>query len=744
MFARRMALPIFVTGVILLSCSYPAAAQRTTISLDGTWSIAESTAAEEMPSQFDHQVAVPGLVNQAKPSFPGVDHYETWEFLWDWAFWQSYPKPVAAPVEFEKKCDGLGRTSQTRNYFWYQRTFTAPANRQSAVLVINKAQFGTAAWLNGKKLGEHLGCFTASRFDVVDALNWGGENRLVVRIGAHPGVMPRWAPYGTDNEKALWTPGIYDSVSLRLADNPVIETIQVAPRIDKSEIVVQTRLVNHGPAASFDVLYRVKTWKTGESVGAPLRRRLELGADEETTVTQTVPVPGAILWSPDHPFLYVLDTSTGGDSCTTRFGMREFRCDSQTGRAMLNGKVIYLRGSSFCLYRFFEDPNCGGLPWNEAWVRKLLVDMPKRMHWNCFRLCIGAVPQQWLDVADEAGLLLQYEFPIWSSIEPIRCKTWKEEEVTEQVREFVRDNWNHASVVIWDAANETNWPFLKDKLIPAVRGLDLSHRPWEDSFAGPSGPDDPYEVHPYLWGGGPPFVDMTKLEAMKGGKTKDGKLPGEVCFAPHAAIINEYGWLWLHRDGTPMNLSRLVYDHLVGPKATPDQRLEIYAYLLAGQTEFWRAYRNYAGVLYFTYLGGNPPTCATCDNFRDVRRLQFQPYFERYVGEAFKPLGVYVNFWQPELAAGSHRSYRVMLVNDTYEPAHGRLELVWQTPDGQGASVKSERDFEVAALGQASYDITLATPAESGKYVLATKAYWDGKSWSPTVARRNVIVNAHR
>ena len=151
------------------------------------------------------------------------------------------------------------------------------------MLVINKAQFGTAVWLNGKKIGEHLGCFTAGRFDAADALNWSGENRLVVRIGAHPGVMPRWAPYGTDNEKALWTPGIYDSVSLLLADNPAIETIQVAPRIDKSEIVVQTRLKNRGPAASFDcgvpredVENRRGGRRAGPpafAIGAPARRK---------------------------------------------------------------------------------------------------------------------------------------------------------------------------------------------------------------------------------------------------------------------------------------------------------------------------------------------------------------------------------------------------------------------------------------------------------------------------------------
>ena len=40
-----------------------------------------------------------------------------------------------------------------------------------------KAQFGTAVWLNGKSVGEHLGSFTAGHFDLTGAINWKGENR---------------------------------------------------------------------------------------------------------------------------------------------------------------------------------------------------------------------------------------------------------------------------------------------------------------------------------------------------------------------------------------------------------------------------------------------------------------------------------------------------------------------------------------------------------------------------------------
>jgi beta-galactosidase/beta-glucuronidase len=84
-------------------------------------------------------------------------------------------------------------------------------------------------------VGEHLPCFTAAIFDVSDKLRQ-GENEIVVRVGAHPGVLPASVSAGTDFEKNRWTPGIYDSVSLALSDNPAIETMQVAPSRDLQSI----------------------------------------------------------------------------------------------------------------------------------------------------------------------------------------------------------------------------------------------------------------------------------------------------------------------------------------------------------------------------------------------------------------------------------------------------------------------------------------------------------------------------
>jgi len=722
----------------LFLCTNPVLGERTDVSLNGTWQIEDSVSPERVPEAFQHSVPVPGLANLAKPPFPDVDRFDSREAIWNRVRFGELPESAWTSL-----ADSAGAPRQERNYFWYRKTFKVPAKKQVAILKINKAQFGTAVWLNGRKIGEHLGCFTAAYFNLTDALDWQGENQLVVRIGAHPGVLPKGAPGGTDFEKNKWTPGIYDSVSLLLTDNPVIETLQVAPRLEPSEIVVQTKIKNYSQAArAFELTHRVKTWKGEQEVSRAPGQRLELQPGEEKTWTQTIQIPNAQLWTPENPFLYALETSTGGDSVSTRFGMREFRFDTATKRAYLNGKVYFLRGSNITLHRFLEDPKAGALPWNEKWVRKLLAGIPKQMNWNTFRFCIGPVPDQWLDIADEAGLLIQNEFFVWTGHPSWAGKygrQWDPDEMIRQYKEWMRDNWNHPSVVIWDANNETLDDIFADQIIAAVRPLDLSNRPWENSYNGPAGPDDPAEDHPYLFittafGVGKPF-QMTDLEYAAGLTPNPLRPP-----SGHAMINNEYGWLWLNRDGTPTKLTSKIYESLLGPKATPEERFALNAYLLAGLTEFWRAYRNYAGVLHFVYLTSSYPGVYTSDHFRDVEALELEPHFKDYVSEAFKPLGVYINFWQPTLEADSKRRFFVMMVNDDYEAVQGKLALSLDTEEGVEA-IRRELPFALPGLGQQTYGIDLPVLDKPGKYLLKATAYPVGNQHrSPTVSRRKVSV----
>jgi len=304
----------------------------------------------------------------------------------------------------------------------------------------------------------------------------------------------------------------------------------------------------------------------------------------------------------------------------------------------------------------------------------------------------------------------------------------------------MRDNWNHPSVAIWDACNETVSPLLANTIIPAVRGDDLSNRPWEDGYNLPSGADDPMEDHPYLFSKNQkpatpkqPHFHMSDLEG--------AALPSHWGYASptsHALILNEYGWLWLNRDGSPTTLTKAVYDELLGPDSTAEQRLFTDAYLLGGLTEYWRAHRYYAAVLHFVYLTSSFPGVYTSDHFRDIEKLELEPTFADYMGEAFKPLGVYIDFWQPSLKAGASRRFTVMMINDDYDSRSGKLTLTLEGPGGAVAA-STETEFQLAGLGQQTVQLELAAPAKPGDYMLKAVAQAAGVA-TPTISRRQVKI----
>ncbi len=693
-----------------------APAGRTTLSLDGQWQIAESKLPDKIPASFTHTVPVPGLVHLAEPPFPDADQH-VHRFI------------------------GREQVEQDQDYFWYRKTFRAPSARAVAMLRIDKAQFGTAVWLNGRQLtpengawhSEYPGCFSASFWNLTRDIRWDAENTLLVRIGADPGVLPDDFPIGSDYEKTKWTPGIYDDVSVFFCDNPEIETIQVAPRIASDEIIVQATLKNNSAAAySGSLSYVVKTWKTDEQVATSGVDGISIEPGGEKVVTQTIKIPHAHLWWPEDPFLYVLETRAGGDSVQARFGMRELHFDPVTKRAYLNGRVYYLRGANIALHRFFDDPPSGGLPWDDAWVRRLLGTIPKEMHWNYFRFTIGPVPQHWLDVCDEGGLMVQNEFPIWEGRNKVEgySRTYDVDEMIRQFKDWMRDNWNHPSVVVWDATNETPNEIFNAQVIPAVRGLDLSHRPWEDSYNPPASPGDVEEWHPYLFYGH--HFKMSDLETMDG-RPSPGALPS----THNAVVINEYGALWLHRDGTPTSTTGKIYARLMGTNVTPRERFNEWAYLLAGETEYWRAYRHMAGIDYFVYLTSDLPDLATSDNWSDVRRLELDPAFADYMGEAFKPLGVYISFFHPTLQAGTSHEFLVKMINDYDHPMGGELILTLETRKGETLA-KAERPFDLAALGAGDFQMTLHVPDKpQDNLILKATAVPERKTnTGPTMSRR--------
>ena len=107
------------------------------------------------------------------------------------------------------------------------------------------------------------------------------------------------------------------------------------------------------------------------------------------------------------------------------------------------------------------------------------------------------------------------------------------------------------------------------------------------------------------------------------------------------------------------------------------------------------------------------------------------------MGEAMKPLGVYLAFFQPTLEAGKTRAFHVMMVNDRYAAEKGELRLTLESEDGREVG-RSARPFEIAPLGTLSHDLELAAPSAPGRYLLKATAVTE--KGARTVSRRKVTI----
>ncbi len=675
---------IILGSIMSLHASLKPVDPRKVIKLDGQWQVEQGDLSERPPASYSHTVPVPGLMDMATPVFQDV-----------------------------------GKKSLLRQAFWYRRTFQIEGDVPAvALLKVHKAAYGAKVWLNGRLIGEHLPCFTPGYFHLEKVLKGKRqENELVIRVGADREVLPEGMPTGWDFEKYLFIPGIYDSVDLILTGAPYIHNIQVAPDPVARSVRVQAEILGKTVSDLVTVRASVAEAVRGTAAGSA-SAQIRATNSALSKIDLVIPIESCRLWSPEDPFLYELRLTTGTDAARVRFGVRSFRFDPQTKRAILNDKPYFMRGSNVTIYRFFEDSERKDRPWREEWVRRLHRKF-KTMNWNSLRYCIGFPPESWYDVADEEGFLIQDEFPIWlldkAPENPVA------EKIVPEYIEWMNERWNHPSVVIWDAQNESRTSET-GKALQAVRALDLSNRPWENGWAEPQADTDCVEAHPYLfirtWNGQKPFK-MSEMPGISGRPPLQG--PQRKRDVP--IIINEYAWLWLTRDGNPTCLTDKVYESLLGPNSTVEQRRLLYARYLAAKTEFWRVHRECAGVLHFCGLGYSrpgdkprPEGGATSDHFIDLENLTFEPHFEEYVKESFTPLGLMLDFWAEEAKAGSSGQLKVFVINDLYTNWQGDVRL--RILKGDREVWSQSKACSVAALGREIPEFSVQFPKEPGRYVI--------------------------
>ena len=254
-----------------------------------------------------------------------------------------------------------------------------------------------------------------------------------------------------------------------------------------------------------------------------------------------------------------------------------------------------------------------------------------------------------------------------------------------------------------------------------MRSLDLSNRPWDNGRSAPQAATDVYEAHPYAMFSSKEtriptkfrLADFAKLPAAPG--AKEG-LRGNVFLntAGNPVIINEYGWMWLNRDGTPTTLTEANYLAMLGPNSTAEQRREFYARILAAKTEFWRSHRQVAGVFHFCGLGYSRPAGETSDHFVDIERLEIDPHFVKYVRDSFTQVGIMVDEWAAHLPPSKPHAIKVAVINDLGDTWSGTVSL--RLLRGGETVMQQVKECRVAPYGRESLAFEVAVQASPGHY----------------------------
>ena len=709
---------------------------RTTISLNGEWDF-DQTELAFPPRKYTRKIPVPGLVHLARPK---ISQYEKF-----------FKKPDG--VELVEQFNFLER-DYTPMYNWYKRKvfIDEKFKDEQLFLTIKKSQYVTRVFVNRHEVGASMECYTPMDFNITSAVKYGSDNEILIQVGDRA-WLPSEAAGGTDKEKVHYLPGIWDDVFITATGKMRVDKVLFLPSLAKGLVTVKTLVRSLYPPQmlygdkmkdSCKIEYCVKEKTTGRIVGKKMIEG-EAKRDNRTYFETSISLDNPKAWTPDSPFLYegevsVYDQDELVDRYSVNFGMRDF---SRKGKFFtLNGDKFYLRGSNITLQRFFEDPDCQALAWDREWVKKLMVDLPKSIDWNAMRICVGIVPDFWYDLCDEYGIVLQNEWLYWQN------HGW-DEQVRKEYTNWVWSDGNHPSIVIWDAIKE-NWDsYIGNTLIPKLKILDPT-RIWDAGYmtSDQMGTNDEMdEPHPYR---ALTLMHSSELnDYFKNNPYNLGALHenwvgfSSILDAGVPQLVNEYGWIWLWRDGRPSKLTLNNYNYYLGENATPEQCRELQAYWLELETEWLRSERSVGGILAFCHLTNNYGF--TGDWFiNDIKDLEPSPAF-RWFKHCFAPSAVFIDLADRRytkhlepLKPGSDLVFNLVGVNDLNKESSGKVLL--KLLDEKGTIISTqEESIVIEPFGKRLQPCLLKLPSKSGGYLLIAEYHEKGRA-KPVLSRRYLKV----
>ena len=345
-----------------------------------------------------------------------------------------------------------------RGISWYRKKITLDKRfKDKKISLYFEGAYQVAdVYINGVFAGQHKGGYTAFSFDITDLVKIGDlptENLIAVQLNSAqdnfiPPLSIGYASYG----------GIYRDVWLIATDKLHFKTADHAskgiyistPQVSAESGLVKIRsLINNESESekTFELVHTIYNAEKKEI--ATLRQNVTLAAGKESSTDLQTTIKDPRLWSPDNPYLYkvksqVIANGQVIDEVTNPLGLRFYSFNPDTGFS-LNGKKLFLRGTN----RHQDFKNRGDALNDQDHYRDL--KMIKDMGCNFLRLAHYPQDPEVLRLADEMGLLIWEEIPLVNYMNPV--PEFLENSKT-MIREMIRQNYNHPSVIVWGSMNE--------------------------------------------------------------------------------------------------------------------------------------------------------------------------------------------------------------------------------------------------------------------------------------------------
>jgi beta-glucuronidase len=341
---------------------------------------------------------------------------------------------------------------------WYEKDFQfEPKAHTRTFLHIGAANYKSYFWVNGTKVCEHEGGFTAFNCEVTAALKPGG-NFVVAAVdnSRHEDGVPTtqtdWFNYGglTREVSLITVPEVFiDQYDLHLSKTEP-DTIEGWVHIEgislhgTLEVKLPELNAKAGSIRNVDLI-------TSESLRGGFRLQVHFKT------------PGLQPWSPESPKLYKVSlqyqSKAGSDAIEDQIGFRTV--ETKGNEILLNGKPIFLHG--ICIHA--EAPYRTGRAYSDKDAETLL-GWAKELGANYVRLAHYPHDETMLRAADRMGILVWSENPVYWAVEFEKPEVYAKAQ--QQLEEEIGAYRNHAAIILWSMANETPTNDARTKFISSL------------------------------------------------------------------------------------------------------------------------------------------------------------------------------------------------------------------------------------------------------------------------------------